>query len=67
MVDSKRTGNKYTYKMACGGQRACDDGRRGGVRNGRLRSKMRMTMTKTKESMQMTYSGQRIGSCTATK
>jgi len=67
IVDSKRTGNKYTYKMACGGPEPATMEGEVLWGTGAYEGKMRMTMTKTNESMQMTYSGQRIGSCAANK
>ena len=67
IVDSKRTGNTFTYKMACGGSDPATMDGEVVFGTGAYEGKMRMTMTKTNESMQMTYSGQRIGSCTATK
>jgi hypothetical protein len=67
IVDSKRTGNKFTYKMACGGSDPATMDGEVVFGTGAYEGKMRMTMTKSNQSMQMTYSGQRIGSCTATK
>ena len=67
MVDSKRTGNKYTYKMACEGAEPATMEGEVLWGTGAYEGKMRMTRTKTKESMQMTYSGQRVGSCTVMK
>ena len=67
IVDSKRTGNKYTYKMACGGPEPATMEGEVLWGTGAYEGKMRMTMTKTNDSMQMTYAGQRIGSCTAPK
>ena len=67
MVDSKRTGNKYAYKMLCGGSEPATMEGEVTFGTGAYEGKMRMTMTKSNESMQMTYSGQRIGSCVAKK
>ena len=67
IVDSKRTGNKFTYKMACGGSDPATMDGEVVFGTGAYEGKMRMTMTKSNQTMQMTYSGQRIGSCTATK
>ena len=67
VVDSKRTGNKFTYTMVCGGSDPATMDGEVVFGTGAYEGKMRMTMTKTKESMQMSYSGQRIGSCTAAK
>ena len=65
IVDSKRTGNKYTYKMACAGSDPATMEGEVVFGTGAYEGKMQMTMTKTNESMRMTYSGQRVGSCTA--
>jgi len=67
IVDSKRTGNKFTYKMACGGTEPATMEGEVLWGTGAYEGKMRMTTTKTNESMQMTYSGQRVGSCAAAK
>ena len=66
MTDSKRTGNKFTYKMACTGSDAGDHGRRSAVRHRRLRRQDADDDDGLNQAMQMTYSGKRIGSCTAT-
>ena len=67
IVDSKRTSNKYTYKMVCGGNDPSTMEGDVTFGTGASEGRMRMTMTKTNQSMQMTYSGQRVGSCTAPK
>ena len=65
MVDSKRTGNKFAYKMECAG-------REPSIIVGELTfganaydGQMRMTMTKTNDTMNMAVSGRRVGDCTA--
>ena len=65
VVESKRAGNKFTYKMACAGNDPSTMDGEVVFGKGAYDGKMRMTMTKTNETMQMTYSGQRVGSCTA--
>jgi len=67
MVENKRAGNKFTYKMACAGNDPSTMEGEVVFGTGAYEGKMRMTMTKTNETMQMTYSGQRVGSCTAPK
>jgi hypothetical protein len=66
MTDSKRTGNKFTYKMVCTGSEPATMDGEVLFGTGAYEGKMKMTMTNTNQAMQMTYSGQRIGSCTAT-
>ena len=65
MVDSKRTGNKFAYRMECAG-------REPSVIVGELtfgtnayEGQMRMTMTRTNDTMNMAVSGKRVGDCTA--
>ena len=65
MVDSKRTGNKFTYRMECGGNDPSTMDGEVNFGTGAYDGKMKMTMTKSKESMLMTYSGKRTGDCTA--
>ena len=67
VVDSKRVGNKLTYKMTCAGSDPSTVDGEALFGTGTYDGKMRMTMTKTNQSMQMTYSGKRVGSCTAPK
>ena len=64
MTDSKRTGNKFTYKMVCTGSDAATMDGEVVFGTGTYEGKMQMTMSG--QAMQMTYSGKRIGSCTAT-
>ena len=65
MVDSKRTGNKFTYKMECTGNDPSTMDGEVTFGTGAYEGKMKMTMTKTMQSMQMAYTGQRVGTCTA--
>ncbi len=65
MLESKRTGNKFTYKMEC-------TGREPSIIVGDLtfgtnvyEGQMRMTMTRTNDTMNMAVSGKRVGDCTA--
>ncbi len=67
VVDSKRTGNKLTYKMTCSSPEPSTVEGETQFASGAYDGKMRMTMTSSKQSMQMTYSGKRVGGCTAAK
>ena len=67
VVDSKRAGNKLTYKMACTSPEPSTVEGETQFASGAYDGKMRMTMTKSNQSMQMTYSGKRVGACTASK
>ena len=65
MVDSKRVGNKYAYKMECAGNDPSIMDGEVTFGTGAYEGKMKMTMTKSNQTMQMTYTGQRVGTCTA--
>ena len=67
VVDSKRTGNKLAYKMTCSTPEPSTVEGETHFGSGAYDGKMRMTMTSSNQTMQMTYSGKRIGSCTANK
>jgi hypothetical protein len=67
LVDSKRTGNKFAYRMTCSTPEPSTVEGETHFASGAYDGKMRMTMTSSNQSMQMTYSGKRIGSCTAGK
>lgn len=65
MVDSRRTGNKFTYRMQC--TRPEPSVIEGEIVFGTnaYDGRMRMTMTKTNDTMNMTLAGRRVGDCTA--
>ncbi len=67
MLESKRVGNKFTYKMDCAGSNpATVDGTitfGANVYDGQ----MRMTLKPTKDTMDLTFTGKRVGDCAATK
>jgi hypothetical protein len=65
MTDNKRTGNKFTYRMECTGSDAATMDGEVVFGTGAYEGKMKMTMAGSSQAMQMTYSGQRTGSCTA--
>ena len=67
VVDSKRTGNKLAYKMTCSTPEPSTVEGETQFGSGTYDGKMRMTMTSSKQSMQMTYSGKRLGGCTAAR
>ena len=65
MTVSKRTGNKFSYRMECTGSDAATMDGEVVFGTGAYEGKMKMTMAGSSQAMQMTYSGQRTGSCTA--
>jgi hypothetical protein len=65
VVDSRRTGNTLTYKMTCSSPEPSTVEGETRFGSGVYDGKMRMTMTSSNHSMQMTYSGKRVASCTA--
>jgi hypothetical protein len=65
MVDSKRVGNKFTYKMECAGNDPTTIEGAITFGNNVYDGQMRMTMKKTKETMDMTLTGKRVGDCVA--
>ena len=67
VVDSKRTGNKLTYKMTCSTPEPSIVEGETQFGSSAYDGRMRMTMTSSNQSMQMTYAGKRVGACTAAK
>ena len=65
MVDSKRVGSKFTYKMECTGNEPMTMLGEITFGNNAYDGQMRMTMTKTNDTMNMAVSGKRVGDCTA--
>jgi hypothetical protein len=65
VVDSKRTGNRLTYRMECAGPEPSIIVGDLTVGDNAYDGQMRMTMTKTNDTMNMALSGRRIGDCTA--
>jgi hypothetical protein len=65
MVDSKRSGSKFTYKMECTGNDPMTMIGEMTFGNNAYDGQMRMTMTKTNDTMNMAVSGRRVGDCTA--
>ena len=65
VVDSKRVGNKLTYRMECTGNEPMTIVGEMTLGNNAYEGQMRMTMTKTNDTMNMALSGKRVGDCTA--
>ena len=65
VVDSKRVGSKFTYKMECTGNEPMTMLGEMTFGTNAYDGQMRMTMTKTKDTMNMAVSGKRVGDCTA--
>jgi hypothetical protein len=64
VVDSKRTGSKFTYKMECTGKEPMTMIGEMNFGTNAYDGQMRMTMTKTNDTMNMAVSGKRVGDCT---
>ena len=65
MVDSKRVGNKFTYKMECVGNDPTTIDGAITFGNNVYDGQMRMTMKKTRDTMDLTLTGKRVGDCVA--
>jgi hypothetical protein len=65
MVESKRVGDKFTYKMDCAGNNAATVDGAITFGNNAYDGQMRMTMKQTNDTMNMTLTGKRIGDCAA--
>ena len=65
MVDSKRVGNKFTYKMECAGNDPTTIDGAITFGNNVYDGQMRITMKKTRDTMDMTLTGKRVGDCVA--
>lgn len=65
-VDSKRTGNKYTFKMVCDGKNKMTGDGEITFGNGTYDGRMQMTGTMEGQPVNMiqTYTGKRVGNCT---
>ena len=66
-VESKRIGNKYTFKMICDGTNKMTGVGEITFADGAYDGRMQMTGTMEGQPMNMnqTYTGKRVGSCTA--
>jgi hypothetical protein len=65
MVESKRVGNKFTYKMDCAGNDPTTVDGAITFGNNVYDGQMRVTMKKTQDTMDMTLTGTRVGDCVA--
>jgi hypothetical protein len=65
VVDSKRVGSKFTYRMECTGNEPMTMLGEITFGTNAYDGQMRMTMTKTNDTMNMAVSGKRVGDCTA--
>jgi hypothetical protein len=65
VVDSKRAGNKFTYRMECAGSEPATVVGEMTFGTNAYDGRMKMTMTKTNDTMDMAVSGKRVGDCTA--
>jgi hypothetical protein len=65
MLESKRTGNTFTYKMECSGTHASTVNGTITFGNNVYDGKMHMVMKGSNDAMDMTFSGKRVGDCTA--
>ncbi len=66
MAESKRVGNQFTYKMDCSGNEPTTVDGVITFGNNAYDGQMRMTMKQTKDTMDMTFTGKRVGDCAAT-
>ena len=67
IVESKRVGDKFIYKMDCAGNNPSTVEGAITFGNNAYDGKMRMTMKQTRDTMDMTFAGKRVGDCVATK
>jgi len=65
MVESKRVGNKFTYKMDCSGKLAAIVDGAITFGDNTYNGRMHMAMKQTSDAMDMTFTGKRVGDCAA--
>ena len=65
MIESKRVGNKFSYKMDCSGNYSAIVDGTITFGNNVYDGQMRMAMKNTNDTMVMTFTGKRIGDCAA--
>jgi hypothetical protein len=65
MIDGRRSGNTYTYKMECSGTHASTVDGTITFGNNAYDGKMHMVMKGSGDAMDMVFSGKRVGDCTA--
>ena len=67
MIESKRVGNKFSYKMDCSGNYSAIVDGAITFGNNAYDGQMRMAMKNTNDTMVMTFTGKRIGDCVAAR
>jgi len=67
MIESKRGGNKFSYKMDCSGNYSAIVDGAITFGNNAYDGQMRMAMKNTNDTMVMTFTGKRIGDCVAAR
>ncbi len=67
IVESKRVGDKFIYKMDCAGNNPSTVEGAITFGNNAYDGKMHMTMKQTRDAMDMTFAGKRVGDCVASK
>ena len=65
MIESKRVGNKFNYKMDCSGANSAIVDGAITFGNNVYDGQMRMAMKNTNDTMVMTFTGKRVGDCAA--
>ena len=65
MIESKRVGNKFSYKMDCSGNYSAIVDGAITFGNNAYDGQMRMAMKNTNDTMVMTFTGKRVADCTA--
>ncbi len=65
VTDSRRSGNQISYRMECAGAEPSVIVGEMTLGANAYDGRMRMTLTKTNDTMNMTYAGRRVGDCTA--
>jgi len=65
MIESKRVGNRFTYKMDCSGNYSAIVDGAITFGNNAYEGQMRMAMKTTNDTMVMTFTGKRVGDCAA--
>jgi hypothetical protein len=65
MVDSKRSGNVLAYSMDCSGEHASTVNGTITFGNNAYDGRMHMVMKGSNDALDMTFSGRRVGDCTA--
>lgn len=65
MLESKRAGNTFTYKMDCSGSHPSTVDGRITFGSNAYDGKMHMVMKGSNDAMDMTFTGKRVGDCTA--